>query len=128
MGYLTRRQLEVVEFIRQFTAENGFSPTLEEIAGRFGVTKATAQQYVITLRYKGVLTRRPYQHRALELVEEALPDAARASLPLVGRIASLDDVRHAAKEQDMRTLQEDGLMKIAAGLTTVEEVMRVTTA
>jgi len=47
---------------------------------------------------------------------------------LISRNASLDDIRHAAREQGMRTLQEDGLEKITAGLTTVEEVMRVTTA
>jgi len=39
---------------------------------------------------------------------------------------SLVALRHAARGKGMRTLAEDGLQKAAAGLTTVEEVMRVT--
>jgi type IV pilus assembly protein PilB len=36
------------------------------------------------------------------------------------------ELRRYAREQGMRTLREDGIRKIAAGVTTIEEVMRVT--
>jgi general secretion pathway protein E/type IV pilus assembly protein PilB len=36
------------------------------------------------------------------------------------------DLRLRAREMGMRTLREDGLRKAAAGITTVDEVMRVT--
>ena len=36
------------------------------------------------------------------------------------------DLRTRAREMGMRTLREDGLRKAAAGITTVDEVMRVT--
>ena len=39
---------------------------------------------------------------------------------------SLTDLRRAAKSADMRSIQEDGLLKVAQGTTTLEEVMRVT--
>ncbi|MDY7010694.1 MAG: GspE/PulE family protein, partial [Planctomycetota bacterium] len=39
---------------------------------------------------------------------------------------SLMDLRRACKVHGMRTLVEDGLQKVAAGLTTVEEIARVT--
>jgi len=39
---------------------------------------------------------------------------------------SLGDLRRAAIEQGMRTLREDGLQKVSQGMTTVDEVMRVT--
>ncbi len=45
---------------------------------------------------------------------------------LIGHDHSLVALRRAAREKGMRTLAEDGLQKAAAGLTTVEEVMRVT--
>ena len=35
-------------------------------------------------------------------------------------------IQQLALEQGMRTLQQDGLHKVAAGLTTVDEVLRVT--
>ena len=36
------------------------------------------------------------------------------------------ELRNRAREMGMRTLREDGLRKAAAGVTTVEEVLRVT--
>ena len=40
--------------------------------------------------------------------------------------AAADEVRKVAIEQGMRTLEEDGIDKIRAGLTTVAEIARVT--
>ena len=42
--------------------------------------------------------------------------------------ASLNELREAARASGMRTLREDGLVKVSQGHTTVEEVMRVTEA
>jgi type II secretory ATPase GspE/PulE/Tfp pilus assembly ATPase PilB-like protein len=36
------------------------------------------------------------------------------------------DIRRSAEERGMRSLKEDGLTKVLAGLTTLEEVLRVT--
>jgi type IV pilus assembly protein PilB len=40
--------------------------------------------------------------------------------------ASTDDLRKAAQEEGMRTLRDDGLIKLSSGLTTIDEVLRVT--
>jgi general secretion pathway protein E len=40
--------------------------------------------------------------------------------------AGASDIERAAREGGMRTMYEDGLRKALAGLTTVEEVLRVT--
>jgi type IV pilus assembly protein PilB len=45
---------------------------------------------------------------------------------LIARDPSLNEIRAAAKQTGMRTLGEDGLLKVGEGLTTVEELMRVT--
>lgn len=37
-----------------------------------------------------------------------------------------DEIRKKARENGMRTLKEDGLIKVSKGLTTIEEVLRVT--
>ena len=39
--YFTEKQLRIMEFIQQFREERGISPTLDEIASNFGVTKIT---------------------------------------------------------------------------------------
>jgi len=47
---------------------------------------------------------------------------------LILQSASTDQVRNAARRGGMRTLAEDGWRLVAAGITTVEEVLSVTTA
>ncbi|MEA2496913.1 MAG: type pilus assembly protein PilB, partial [Thermoleophilaceae bacterium] len=40
--------------------------------------------------------------------------------------ANREDIERAAAEEGMRTLWDDGLAKVAAGLTSIEELARVT--
>ena len=47
---------------------------------------------------------------------------------LILKSASTDQVRAAARKSGMRSLAEDGWRLVAAGITTVEEVLSVTTA
>jgi type II secretory ATPase GspE/PulE/Tfp pilus assembly ATPase PilB-like protein len=42
------------------------------------------------------------------------------------RNASAAEIKHAAQAQGLRTLRDDGAHKALCGLTTIEEVMRVT--
>ena len=44
---------------------------------------------------------------------------------LAVRNASSEDVRREAVDQGMRTLRQDGWLKVAEGLTTIGEVLRV---
>jgi len=44
---------------------------------------------------------------------------------LVVKNASTDDIRAAARKAGMKTLAEDGMVKILEGVTSVEEVMGV---
>jgi repressor LexA len=63
---LTERQAEVLGFIRDFIAERGYSPTLQEISDEFGFSStASAQKHVTLLMKKGHLTRVKYQRRGL---------------------------------------------------------------
>jgi len=42
--------------------------------------------------------------------------------------AAIEEIRNAAKDQEMVTLMNDGLHKVIEGITTVQEVMRETVA
>lgn len=88
MPPLTPRQLAVVDFVRRFRARRRHSPTLQEIAATFRVTKATAQGYVRTLCDRKILRKSRYVHRSIEVVETALADDQSRRLPLAGRIAA----------------------------------------
>ena len=45
---------------------------------------------------------------------------------MITRCASTNDIKAYALSRGMRTLRDDGMAKVAAGITTLEEVLRVT--
>ncbi len=84
---LTRRQAQIVEFLREYTNEHGISPTLEEIAQQFGVNKVTIFGHVAELERKGVLRRAARGvSRGLQLITDDLD--SNTVLPILGRIAA----------------------------------------
>ena len=85
---LTRRQQEVLTFIRMFSQRHGVPPTVREIGGRFHVTPRAAFDHMRALERKGYLRRRTTSgrtSRALTLAER--PTTAR-EIPILGRIAA----------------------------------------
>lgn len=89
MGYavVTRRQKEVVDFIRAFTARHGVAPTLEEIARHLRLASvATVHKHLRGLEARGVIRRQPRRRRGLVLVAGGAPRVVR--VPLLGRVAA----------------------------------------
>lgn len=85
--YFTKRQLEILDFLRQFIAKFRFAPTLEEMADHFQVSKITIHDHVKTLEEKGVLRKAKNRARAIELVEEESEGADdRLVLPVLGLV------------------------------------------
>lgn len=85
--YFTKRQLEILDFLRQFIAKFRIAPTLEEMAAHFQVSKITIHDHVKTLEEKGVLRKAKNRARAIELVEDE--DSAgeqRLVLPILGMV------------------------------------------
>lgn len=91
---LTKRQRDIVAFFTQYVQTQGISPTLEEIADRFGVSKVTVFGHIEELERKGVIRRREKgASRALELVEDdprraGMPPSPAPQLAILGRIAA----------------------------------------
>jgi repressor LexA len=84
--YFTEKQLRIMEFIQQFRAERGISPTLEEIAGNFSVTKITIYEHINQLERKGALKREKFRARSIELLVPVEERGTRYSLPLMGNL------------------------------------------
>jgi len=83
---VTKRQKEILEFIRDFLASKGYSPTLEEIAERFGISSLNAvYKHLKSLEQRGYIRRLSNQARSIHIVE---PDSGPATLPLLGRVAA----------------------------------------
>ena len=89
--FLTRRQKEILDFIRSFKAENGFTPTHKEICVAFGYSSyGTVHKHLKLLEEKGYLRRNWNQKRGVELASEAAgsDDGVNESLPFFGMIAA----------------------------------------
>lgn len=84
--YFTKRQLEVLDFIRRFHARQRMAPTLEEMAAHFRVSKVTILEHVRRLEAKGVIRRTPNHARSIELVEEPRAADTRTTLPILGDV------------------------------------------
>jgi repressor LexA len=84
---LTRRQREIYDFIRDFVAENGYSPSLEEIGAHFDLSSvATVHKHVQHLVDKRFLRKAWNRSRSIEPVEP--PSSGLVSLPLLGTVAA----------------------------------------
>ncbi|MCG8405072.1 MAG: transcriptional repressor LexA [Phycisphaerales bacterium] len=85
----TPRQTEILTFVRNYAHKHGYSPTYDEIAVEFSISKVTVFEHLNTLEGKGLLRREKHKARSLHLAEHLeLPDDKPSCLPLVGRIAA----------------------------------------
>lgn len=87
-SFLTERQRQILDFIREFSRERGVSPTHREIRDRFGYSSyGTVHKHLKLLEQKGYLKRHWNQKRGVELAEEA--QAVRGGeIPFYGLIAA----------------------------------------
>lgn len=93
---LTKRQKEVLDFVADFIADHGYSPSYEEIAHALKLASlATVHKHLQALESRNYVRRSFNQSRSLEvspkyMQERRRPraDAAIAEIPLAGRIAA----------------------------------------
>ena len=84
---LTRRQKEVLDYLREHIAAEGIAPSLEEIGRKLGLgSLATVHKHLERLEEKGAIRRLKHRSRALEIVP---PRGGRSvSVPLLGTVAA----------------------------------------
>jgi repressor LexA len=86
--YVTRRQREILDYLRRHIERKGYAPTIEEIGDHFGLRSlATVHKHLSNLQLKGFIRRQTYRSRALELVPAENSRRA-VELPLLGRVAA----------------------------------------
>ena len=69
MENLTPKQAKILEFIRNFQAKRGSSPTLREIMERFKFKAiATVQDYLSSLERKGYIKREKDKARSIAII------------------------------------------------------------
>jgi repressor LexA len=85
--HLTKRQKEILDFIRGYLEEQGYAPSLAEIGSRFGLSSvATVHKHIQNLVEKGLLKKAWNRSRSIELTDGG--DAAAVEVPLLGTVAA----------------------------------------
>jgi repressor LexA len=88
---LTKRQQEIFEFIKRYSSEHGYPPTVRDIGKAIGLTSSsTVHAHLSNLEKLGLVRRDPTKPRALELLGQAAKKVVPgpSGLPLVGRVAA----------------------------------------
>lgn len=88
MQPLTRRQREILDYLREFLEEHGYAPSLEEIGRRFGLSSlATVHKHLTNLQEKGFIKRMWNRSRSVELLPTRAGGNA-LEIPLQGYVAA----------------------------------------
>ena len=94
---LTKRQQEIYDFIRKYSAKYGYPPTVRDIGKAVGLaSSSTVHAHLANLEKIGRLRRDPSKPRAIELLDKAMDAAVEGvrsivspdSLPLLGSVAA----------------------------------------
>jgi repressor LexA len=90
MSYLTERQRDILQFIRDHRRKTGVAPTHREICEAFGYSSyGTVYKHLSLLEKKGLIRRDANQKRGVELIEpETAADDSMRQLPFFGYIAA----------------------------------------
>jgi repressor LexA len=90
---LTKRQQEIFDFVKRYSARYGYPPTVRDIGKAVGLTSSsTVHAHLSNLERLGLLRRDPSKPRAIELLDRAVDNVKSivrpAGLPLVGHVAA----------------------------------------
>jgi repressor LexA len=97
---LTKRQQEIFDFIKRYSAGHGYPPTVRDIGKAVGLaSSSTVHAHLANLEKVGLLRRDPSKPRAIELLDRATATASSAveavksavgpsGIPMLGRVAA----------------------------------------
>ena len=100
---LTKRQQEIFDFIKRYSAKYGYPPTVRDIGKAVGLaSSSTVHAHLANLERLGMLRRDPSKPRAIELLDRVREDVGgavesvaenvrslvRPGLPVVGQVAA----------------------------------------
>ena len=134
MKELTKKQTEVLNFIKKDTATHGYPPAIREICSGLGLSSpATVHAHVKKLEEAGVIKTSNNKFRTIEILVEnefAHKDDSVVDVPLLGKITAgspIEAIEHPdeyfqlpsyliPKNKDVFTLNVDGCSMINAGI------------
>lgn len=134
MENLTKRQDEILTYIKEYIVSHGFPPTVREIGSALGISSpATIHAHLANLQKKGVIKKDGSKNRAIELLvdnEFAIQNEEVTKVPLLGKITAGNPIEAIErpdeyfslptylipKQKEVFTLHVNGTSMINAGI------------
>lgn len=130
MSELKDKQLLIYEFLKDFTSQKGYPPTVREICKAVGLkSTSSVHGHLKQLEKEGLIKRDPTKPRALEIVDSVIKKEM-INIPIIGKVTAglpilaneniedsfplpLDYVKH---NNDLFMLKVSGSSMIKAGI------------
>jgi repressor LexA len=97
---LTKRQKDILDYVKDFLHRHGYSPTLEEIANHFSLASLNGvYKHLRALEERGFIRRLSNQSRSIQVLETSL--SRQVVLPLLGYIAAGQPVEPVADVEEI---------------------------
>ncbi len=104
---LTKRQRQILDYISDFSLENGYAPSIREIGENFNLSSpATVHVHIENLKRKGFLKANFNEARSIELIPNDNFFAQAIELPLVGLITAGEPIE-AIEDKDTIAVPAD---------------------
>ena len=127
---LTKRQQEVLDYIKNHVQTAGYPPTVREIGGAFKISEKGAYDHLRAIERKGYIKRTARKNRAIEVLD-FIPIHRKEviEVPIVGRIAAGEPLlatqniegtlplsKEMVGEEEFFALRVKGMSMIEAGI------------
>ena len=87
MKTITRRQTEILDFIKDYLVANKYPPTVREIGINFTISPKAAHDHLKALGKKGFITYCSNRSRTIELTQ-GIEDTETVRIPILGNVAA----------------------------------------
>lgn len=108
MPSLTKKQKEILDFVKSYIHKYGVSPTYEEIGGHIGRAFSTVHEHVNALIKKGYVVKSDKDARSIELYE---PKRNLVEIPILGTITAGQPIEEIAVPSGTITLTRNEIGK-----------------
>ncbi|MDM5301954.1 transcriptional repressor LexA [Bacillus subtilis] len=91
MTKLSKRQLDILHFIKAEVKSKGYPPSVREIGEAVGLaSSSTVHGHLARLETKGLIRRDPTKPRAIEILDEEvdIPQSQVVNVPVIGKVTA----------------------------------------
>ncbi|MEL3974694.1 transcriptional repressor LexA [Rossellomorea oryzaecorticis] len=92
MTKLSKRQQDILQYIKMSVKEKGYPPSVREIGEAVGLaSSSTVHGHLARLESKGLIRRDPTKPRAIEILdleEDSIPRQKVVNVPLIGKVTA----------------------------------------